>query len=208
MNKRELLRHPLIEAGAISIGVAVSLLVYAQRLQQEIDANNDFLSKTIGTSFHEHFYEYITFQNSSLRTIIQLTNITSLILSIMGVFLCLLFFGLLAFSQRIRLNPKFEPHTEIDLKISQQMSYKRDFFVAFVVLVVGLGLYLYSTNEINSEIEAWPYRFPSSPLTEWSNIQTWGIIILGFGIALFIWYAVKHWINEKQLRDMKKALEA
>jgi len=201
MNKREILRHPLIEAGAISICVAVYLLfVYAPRLQQRIDANNDFLSKTIGTSFHEDVYEYITSQNLSLRTLIQLTNQTSLILFIMGVFLCLLFFGLLAFSQRIRLNPKFaEANTEIDLKISQRMRYKRDFFVAFVLQVIGLGLYLYSTNEIEA------YRFPSS---EWFGIQTWGGIILIFGIALFIWYAVKHWINEKQLRDMKKALEA
>lgn len=205
MNKWQLLRHPLIEAGAILIGVAVSLLFYAYRLQQKIDANNDSLSKMIGTPLYEYFYEYTTFQNSSLRNMIQFANITSMILSITGVFLCLLFFVLLT-SQRIRLTPKFEPHTEIDRKISQQMSYKRDFFVAFVVLVVGLGLYLYSTNQINSEIEAWPYSFPSSPLTEWSDIQTWGITFSGLGIALVIWYAAKYWINEKQPRDMKKAL--
>lgn len=73
------------------------------------------------------------------------------------------------------------------------MRYKRAFFVAFVVLVIGLGLYLYSTNQINSEAEAG--RLASF---EWFEYQTWGLMIFGCGIALFAFFivvAVKNWIG-------------
>ena len=73
------------------------------------------------------------------------------------------------------------------------MKYSRAFFVAFVILIIGLGLYWYSTSQIDAELEA-----DKMPSFQWFQYQTWGLMILGFGIALFVFFigvAVKNWIG-------------
>lgn len=65
--------------------------------------------------------------------------------------------------------------------------------MAFIVLIVGLGLYWYSSNQIDLDVQA-----GKIPSFQWVQYQTGGLMILGFGIALFIFFigtAVKKWIG-------------
>lgn len=73
------------------------------------------------------------------------------------------------------------------------MIYKRAFFVAFIVTIIGVVLYWYSTNQIASASS-----LGKMPSFEWFQYQTWGLMIVGFGIALFFVFiaiAVKNWIR-------------
>jgi len=73
------------------------------------------------------------------------------------------------------------------------LKYKRAFFVAFVVLISGLGLNWYASNQIDSAVQA--DRMPSLELFQY---QWYGLLIFGFGIALFVFFigiAVRKWIG-------------
>lgn len=73
------------------------------------------------------------------------------------------------------------------------MKYKRAFFVAFVIVIVGLGLNLYSSNQINTELEA--HRMPNY---QWYQYQWYGMLIFIGGITLFVFFigvAIKNWIG-------------
>jgi hypothetical protein len=73
------------------------------------------------------------------------------------------------------------------------MKYKRAFFVAFVVLIVGLGMNWYSTNQINADIQA--QRVPDF---QWYQYQLYGLLTFGCGVALFAFFigiAIKNWIG-------------
>jgi hypothetical protein len=75
------------------------------------------------------------------------------------------------------------------------MIYKRAFLVAFVILIVGLGSYFYSGNEINSFNAANPYNFGND---NWIAYQLFAEFIIGLAIALFIAICIKgiqSWIH-------------
>jgi len=73
------------------------------------------------------------------------------------------------------------------------MRYKRAFFVAFIITVVGLGLWWYSSNQIDLAVKS-----GKIPSFEWFEYQFLGMMIFGFGIALFTFFigtAIKKWIG-------------
>lgn len=72
------------------------------------------------------------------------------------------------------------------------MIYKRALFVAFIVTIIGLGVYMYSSNQIALESSQ------IIPNIQWFYYQEFGMVILGIGIALFIAVGIKaiqHWIR-------------
>jgi hypothetical protein len=71
--------------------------------------------------------------------------------------------------------------------------YKRAFFVVFVILVCGLGLWWYSSNQINEA--AANNRLADF---QWFQYEWYGMLIFMGGVALFVFFtgiAVKNWIG-------------
>jgi len=73
------------------------------------------------------------------------------------------------------------------------MKYKRAFFLAFIVTIIGFIIYWNYTNQIHAELNA--NRIPDLELFQY---QFWGEMILFLGIGLFglfIAIGLRNWIG-------------